>query len=251
VAYKDRHNDIINILTRLKKVSVQDLTERLNVSEVTIRKDLTQLEEKGKLLRTHGGAVLAEDREHLRTLSTRLHEKVPHKRAIASRARELVREDDTIYIDSGSTCYFLAREVKGMTLRVVTNSIDVMAELAPSATISLYSLGGSFRPEAGAFIGPVAEEALRFFQIETCFLGTTGISPEGLFSSQNTIEAQLKRKVRGASQRAAVLADHTKYGIKAFAVFSDALGIDILVTDEAFGGISELESRGLEVILAH
>lgn len=249
MAYKERHNEILKILAKLKQASVSGLTERLKVSEVTIRKDLSLLEEQGKLLRTHGGAVLAEDRDRLRTLTMRTGKGIKEKREIALRAREMIREDDTIYIDAGTTCYYLAEEIKKMNLRVVTSSLAVMVELSSCPEISLFSLGGSFREEAGSFIGPAAEKALKGFQIETCFLGTTGISYDGKFSSQNTIEAQLKRSVLAACRRRIILADHSKYGETAFSIFAHAADIDVLIMDSASVDISKLKVMDFELVL--
>src|SRR6056297_320112 len=100
MALNRRHEDILKILNRLRSVSVNVLTERLKVSEVTIRKDLTALEEMGFLLRTRGGAALAEDSRFLRTMTVRRKENLERKAAIVRKARELIREDDTVYIDS-------------------------------------------------------------------------------------------------------------------------------------------------------
>jgi DeoR/GlpR family transcriptional regulator of sugar metabolism len=241
-----RHDEILNIISRLRNVSVQELTERLNVSEVTIRKDLTFLEEMGSVIRTHGGAKLAEDRALLRNLRTRMQEHQQAKRAVAERARELVNEGDTIYIDSGSTCYCLAEWIKGMTLRVLTNSIDVMAALADDPAVSLFSIGGSYRKEAGSFLGPIAEENVRRFQIETCFIGATGISEDGAMASQNVFESQLKRQVMEISQRKVILADSSKYLTGAFSVFARADEIDLLITDAGLDGRADLS--GLEII---
>jgi DeoR/GlpR family transcriptional regulator of sugar metabolism len=250
LAFIERHQEILRILSKLKKVSVQTLTERLGVSEVTIRKDLSFLGAQGRLMRTHGGAVLAEDRDYLHTLQLRIGENVAEKRAIARQARRLIREDDTIYLDAGTTCYLLAREIREMSLRVVTNSLNVLMELSTGPQITLFSLGGSFRPDAGSFIGPQAVEALGNFQIETCFLGATGISRAGAFSSQNIIEAQLKRSVLQASQRSVVMADHTKFSVNAFSIFAKAEEVDILITDEGLREAELLRALGIEVILA-
>ena len=229
---------------------MQTLTERLEVSEVTIRKDLTLLEEQGRLLRTHGGAVLAEDLDRLRTIRVRRDEHAAEKAAIARKARELVREEDTLFLDAGSTCAWLAREIRGMSLHVVTNSLEVMVELAEAPGIQLYALGGSFRREAGSFVGPVATEALGKFQIGTCFLGVTGISNDGRFSSQNTVEAQLKRQATESAARRVILADRSKYGVSAFSVFASAESIDILVTDRGFPEPGVISDLGIEVVLA-
>jgi DeoR/GlpR family transcriptional regulator of sugar metabolism len=148
-----RHDEILTILSRLRSVSVGDLTARLKVSEVTIRKDLTTLEEMGFLIRTHGGAELAEDRRFRRTLNMRRNENREKKLAIASRAAELVREGDTIYIDSGSTCMLFAEAVADIALRVVTNSIDVMNRLADRPGISLIAVGEPITRRPAVFLG--------------------------------------------------------------------------------------------------
>ena len=245
-----RHAEILKILSLLRNVSVGDFAQRLGVSEVTIRKDLAQLEEMGCLIRTRGGAQIAEDTRVLKTMDVRLKERMDVKEAIARKARELVRDGETVYLDAGSTCLLLAKELTEMNLRVVTNSIDVMAALGACPGISLISLGGTYRREAGSFVGPMAIEALRTLQIETCFLGATGFSNRGAFSSQNLIESQLKQKVLEASGRRIILADSGKYGRQAFSVFARAGDVDILVTDPGFRNIKEFNVFGMEVVLA-
>jgi DeoR/GlpR family transcriptional regulator of sugar metabolism len=245
-----RYESILTILNRLKKVTVQELTRRLGVSEVTIRKDLSFLEERGKLIRTHGGAVLAEDQGRLRTIAIRQGEHTREKQAIAAKARELIRPGETIFIDAGSTCAALAREIRDMELRVVTNSLDAILVLVDSRGISLFSTGGSFRPEACSFIGPGALETIRSFQIETCFIGTTGFSTDGVFSSQNVIESQLKSAVIQASRRAVLLADHSKYGATAFSVFARSEDIDVLVIDSNINDTEAVTALGMELVIA-
>jgi DeoR/GlpR family transcriptional regulator of sugar metabolism len=167
LAFKERHAEILKILSRRKTVSVQSLTQRLEVSEVTIRKDLTLLEEQGKLMRTHGGAILSEDAARLRALPLRQHENTEAKRAIARRARALIREGDIIYLDAGSTC-----------------------------------------------------------------------------------AADLKRKAIACAERKVILADCTKYGQSASAVFARAEDVDMVVTDPGFqdlGEIQQLVSRKIQM----
>ncbi len=245
-----RHEEILKILTRLRSISVQELTTRLNVSEVTIRKDLSTLEEMGFIIRSHGRASLAEDSRTLRTLSTRKSINIEEKRRIAAKARSLIKEGDTIYLDTGSTCRYLAEEIKAMSLRVITNSLDVMNTLAEESGISLVSLGGSYRKEAGSFLGPLPIETLKNFHIETSFLGATGILSRGIFSSQNILESQLKQQVLDVSGRRVVLADSSKFGRSAFSVFARASDIDVLITDSDYKESESLTKLGLEVILA-
>ncbi len=245
-----RHEEILKILTRLRSVSVQELTNRLNVSEVTIRKDLTILEEMGFALRSHGRASLAEDSRTLSTLSKRRSTNIPEKKAIAEKAKTLIKEGDTIFIDTGTTCMYFAEAVRNMTLRVLTNSLDVMNVLAEEPSISLVSLGGNYRKEAGSFLGPIPIEALKNFQIETCFIGATGIQERGIFSSQNIMEAQMKQQVLSSSGRRVVLADSSKVGKTAFSVFARLEDVDVLVTDTGFTGSGAFKKMGVEVLLA-
>jgi DeoR/GlpR family transcriptional regulator of sugar metabolism len=245
----ERCEAILTVMNRLKKVSVQELTQRFGVSEVTIRRDLSFLEERGKLIRIHGGAMLAEDEGRLRTISVRQTEHTAEKQAIGLKARELIRAGETIFIDAGSTCAAFARVLRDMELRVVTNSLDAILELVDSAGISLFSTGGSFRPEACSFIGPGALETIRGLQIETCFMGTTGFSSDGVFSSQNVIESQLKSAVIQASRRTVLLADHSKYGSAAFSVFARAEDIDVLVTDSELKA-EAVATLGMELVIA-
>jgi DeoR family fructose operon transcriptional repressor len=246
----ERHEAILRILDRLKKVSVQELTRKFGVSEVTIRKDLSFLEEKGKLVRIHGGAMLAEDEGRLRATSIRHSEHTAEKTAIARKARDLIRPGETVFIDAGGICAALARTIRGMELRVVTNSLNVILELVDAPGISLFSTGGSFRPEACSFTGPGALETIRSVQIDTCFIGTTGFSPDGVFSSQNVIESQLKAAVIRCSRTVVMLADHSKYGGTAFSVFARAEDIDVLVTDSAFAEAEKVAALGMEVVIA-
>ncbi|HDQ15236.1 MAG TPA: DeoR/GlpR transcriptional regulator [Sediminispirochaeta sp.] len=215
---------------------------------MTIRKDLTVLEEMGYLLRTRGGAELAEDKDFLRTLKVRRREHLREKKSIARVAASFVRDDDTIFIDSGSTCTLFAEELREHSLRVVTNSLDVMNILGDTPGITLISLGGNYRKEAGSFIGPMAEENLKNFQLETCFLGTTGVSAEGIFSSQNVIESRLKAQVLGVSRRRVILADSSKCGRTAFSVFARPEDVDVLITDSGFAGTQAFQSMGIEVL---
>lgn len=216
---------------------------------MTIRKDLTTLEEMGYLLRTRGGAELAEDKSILRTMSVRRTENLGIKESIARRAVELVREEDTVYIDAGSTCMVFAECIKDLNLRVVTNSLDVLVRLADVPGISLISLGGNYRKEAGSLIGPMAVDNLQNFQLNTCFLGATGFSERGIFSAQNTIESRLKAQVLQVSNRRVVLCDSSKYGTGAFSVFARPKDVDILVTDQGFRDLDRFRDMGIEVLL--
>lgn len=250
MALNPRRDRILRILAHRKQISVGELTERLGVSEVTIRKDLARLQNEGLLVRTHGGAALAEDRDRNRSLTVRRQEELGAKRGIARTAAELVRDGDTIFIDSGSTCNLLAEYLREMDLHVVTNSLDVLVSLQERPGVHLICIGGSLRREAGSFIGPNALEGLSKYRVDTAFLGTTGFSRDGVFSSQNVIESEVKRRALQVASRNVVLADRTKFGTQAFSVFATAAEVDVVVMDADPETAAAVESLGLELLIA-
>ncbi len=243
-----RHEEILKILSVMRSVSVTELTERLDVSEVTIRKDLSTLEEMWQLVRSRGGAELAEDKSIRQPLKIRRRENLEQKKSIVRRAAGFVREGDTIFLDSGSTCMLLARELCSKNLRVVTNSLDVMTVLADCQGLTVICLGGNYRMEAGSFIGPMAEDNLKDFQVEIAFVGATAFSNEGLFSAQNMIESKLKAVALQVARRGIILADSSKYGISAFSVFARPEEVDMLITDSSFDDLELFQDLGIEVL---
>ncbi len=246
----DRHEDILRILELRERVSVSELTERLGVSEVTVRKDLSLLEEHGHLVRTRGGARLAQDRSRTEPIERRLSARLTTKEAIASAAARLAREGETVYIDSGSTCLAIARLVRNMDLRVVTNSLDVMDELANASSVIVHATGGSFRRDARSYIGPLAVDAVRRFHFDKAFLGTSGISADGAFSAQNAIESEVKRAVIAQSARVIVAVDSSKIGYRAFSIFARPQDVQMVVTDPGDGARALRESVPFEVVFA-
>jgi DeoR/GlpR family transcriptional regulator of sugar metabolism len=252
VTGRERRQTITTILKKRGSLRVTEMSDRLGVSEVTLRKDLATLEEMGVLERTHGGAVLADQTDVGGLLSTRKRNASEAKHGIAHAARGLVNHGETVFIDSGSTCAELARLIVDMELRVVSNALDVLVLLADRPGIALHATGGAFRHHAGSFIGHDAEEAVAKMHFDHAFLGATGVSPDGRFSSQNSIEAQLKRRVVASATTSVVLADASKLGRNAFSEFATMSEVDILITDAAADEetVAAFRTEGMDVIVA-
>lgn len=244
-----RHQEILRILSHRGKLSVQELSNRMQVSEVTIRKDLTLLEEMGHLIRTRGGAIPAAKDEFLRPISLRRTEHREEKLAIAKKAKEFIREGDTLYLDSGSTTQTLASLLGDISLRIVTNSVDIVLTLEKAPSIAVHCVGGSYRKDAGSFIGPLALDGLKTFRIDICFMGTSGFSPDGALSSQNIFESEIKREAIRIAKRKVLLADSSKFGKEAFSVFARLEDIDVLVSDRKLGDLVDTRTFPCEVIL--
>ncbi len=243
-----RRHSILAILKARDSVRVSELRDRLGVSDVTIRKDLDTLEDQGAIVRVHGGAMLAELRDSVKSVHTRGLARVESKRSIARAALPLIQHGETIYLDAGSSAAELAELVADMELRVVTNSLQVLNRLADRPGISLFMVGGSYRHAAGSFIGPWAEENLGKVQLDHAFIGTTGVSLDGRFSSQNSIESQSKRAAIAAARTSVVIADRSKIGVQAFSVFASSEDIDVLITDTDADVRPRFEDLGIHVI---
>jgi DeoR/GlpR family transcriptional regulator of sugar metabolism len=248
--YNARHEQILTSLSVEREVTVADLSNRLKVSEVTIRKDLTTLENLGCLIRTRGGAVIAEDFRLVRTIAVRQREHIQEKQAIARAALQFIRQEDTVFLDAGSTCLAIASLIRNMNLHVITNSLDILAELSSAPNITLTASGGSFRKSSGAFVGPHAVSTLRQTQFNVSFIGTTGFSEDGICSSQNTLESEMKRQALAGSRRKIVVADSSKFGVRAFSIFAYPKDYDMLITDSRLEDLRELQAAGVEVLTA-
>lgn len=243
-----RHEKILNLLQNYRQISVADLTERLGVSQVTTRKDLTLLEEQGHILRSHGSARLAQTINQQSTVATRKELHFDEKNRITHRALELIQEGDSVCIDASSTNLLLAGKIVSLPIRVVTNSLEVMTMLSPSRDLTLTTIGGYFRHEASSFIGPIAVDAIEQLQFDIAFIGATGISREGEFLTHNTIEGQVKNAMLKAAKRRVILADSSKFEARSFSKFANAKLIDILITDKGFKETTLFRKLGIEVI---
>lgn len=248
----DRQLEIIRIIRRLERMSVQDLATRFQISAVTIRKDLDELQNAGVLLRTHGGAILAEKPEQTVPIQHRLGHQQEVKAALALKAYEMIYDCQTVAVDAGTTMLEIARLLRRSNLRVVTNSLLAAQELAGRETGSLTLLGGSWRRESSCFIGPFGLDALKRVNIDIAFIGASGFAPNAGFTSQNGIEAQTKEAILERAGRRFIVADSSKYGRRAFTTFCGLDGLDGLITDDKLPAeaLAELTSAGLTVIVA-
>lgn len=251
--YKERYKEIADMVQKKKRVLVSELSKKFNVSEVTIRKDLNELEEIGVCRRFHSGAVAAEAGvfdvpvKHKVTVARHL------KQRIAREAVQMVTNNITVMIDAGSTAHSIAYYLKGRkNIRVVTNSLMVGTELADDKGIELILTGGNVRPVSQALVGSVALETMSKIHVDIAFVGTMGISEERGFTSSTIAEAQGKEAMLSAARQKVIVADHTKLEKISFVTFAGINDVDLLITDDEADPkiIKNLRKTGLEIILA-
>ena len=244
----ERQERIAEMVATRGKVRIGQLTELFGVSEPTVRKDLTLMEQRGLLKRTHGGAVSIRPPVE-QAITSRLAEHAEAKRLIGKACVELLAPGEAIFLDSGTTVQQIAHALAGTGLRltVLTDSPSSAEALADLPGVSHLLIGGQLRRISGCLTGPLAMENLKQFTISTAFLGASGLSEIGV-SVSDLSEAQLKAAVVAMAQRVVLPIDHTKIGISDFAHVCDIADLDIIVTNEVSDRLEKL-CRGSQVQL--
>lgn len=243
----ERHNEIKRILSQKNYATVDELSEELNVSKVTIRTDLSTLEQKGILSRIHGGAMIAEVTPRL--ISDSLTENEDEKKHIGIAAAKLIRDDSVIILDSGSTTLRVAEALCGRSITVITNSMPVLEAVMNNENTEILFLGGSFRRNFMACTGPITRSAISHVHADYYFMGG-GYTDKGIYCS-NLVEAETKQAMMKSTNRVCFVADSHKRGKAYFAHVTDWAGVDYFITDyidEEFRLV--LENKGVTVIIA-
>jgi DeoR family transcriptional regulator of aga operon len=246
------------ILSQLEKngqVSVNDLSESLGVSSVTIRNDLEQLEKKNMLLRARGGAMkISQNYVGLDyPLSDKQKKHLPEKKEIGKKAVELIEEGNTIILDSGSTTFEIAKNLgKFEDLTVITNAINVANFLAEQKNINVIVPGGTLRKNSLSLVGILAEKGFKNYFCDKLFLGVDGFDTSYGLSTPNIEEAHLNQIMIEMSQKVIVVADSSKFSRRGFAFIAPVSRIHTLITDKGIPAEekSKLEGLGIEVIIA-
>lgn len=250
--FNERQLEIIRIIKKIKQTNVNDLSMRFNTSSVTIRKDLDELQSRGILLRTHGGAVLAENIESTVPIDEKLGQNLATKRAIAEAAFDLIFDCDTVALDAGTTTLEIAKLIKNSDIKVITNSLLVLKELASRESGSVELIGGTWRKQSQCFLGPIALQTLKRLNVDIAFIGSFGFAVGSGFSCQNGIEGQLKSSLLSRARRKFIVAESAKYAKSAFSTFADFSEIDALITDDDLPNeaYTSLIDDGLNIISA-
>jgi DeoR family transcriptional regulator of aga operon/DeoR family fructose operon transcriptional repressor len=229
---EDRRHQILRLLEHEGNVKVESLAERFAVSQVTIRKDLAELEEQGLLQRTYGGAVFSHRSRFNISFIERVQLKAGQKEGIARAAIEHIHEGDTIILDGGTTTLSLAAALVGRfrSLYVITNSVPASLELA-RAGYELLLVGGQVRNHSLTLIGPVAVRTLENFHADRAFLGTSGTTLTHGHSTPNPLDAEVKRAMIRSADESYVLTDSSKFGHACLATYAGLEEVSFIITD--------------------
>jgi DeoR/GlpR family transcriptional regulator of sugar metabolism len=243
-----RRPDLEALLAERGEVSISDLAERFAVSEMTIRRDLEALEEKGSARRVRGGAIATVSRGYEPPFATRAGGKLAAKRAIAAAAAEYVDDGETAIIDVGTTTLELAKLLRGRRgITVVTPSLPVATELANEPNMRVVVTGGIVRAGENSLVGAFAERPFAELNCDVLFLGVGGLDAEHGYTEYNLEDARIKRSAIGAARRTVVLADASKFGRVCLATVAPLDAADVLITDSPAEGTIAALAREAEV----
>lgn len=249
----ERQTRILQHLTKHESSEIAELSELLNVSPSTIRRELRVMENNGLLLRSHGSARLPTPIQYKHLYEHRAAQQLESKKKIAAAAKHLVKPGQVIGLSGGTTSTELARQLRAVSFNVtiVTNAINVALELQGFGKHVIVT-GGGLNQNSYELVGDLQTQSLQNMRLDICFLGVNGINTEFGFSVLDEPEAVASRAFKVASERTIIIADHTKIGKATFARFCALNEVDLLITDNSIPNDQQiaLEDAGLKVQLA-
>ena len=251
---EERRRKILGLVETGGQVTITDLVKGLAVSAVTARGDLDALAAAGAVVRSHGGAVRRQEptRDYPVDFKATLHR--AEKQRIGEAAAHLVKPNETIILDSGTTTAEVARCLKTAKLynvTVITNALNIAAELATAPGISLIMIGGILRQISSSFVGPQAEQMLRELRADRLFLAVDGFDLDIGPSTPDILEAQLNGLMMKVAKETTIVADASKLGRRSLSRIGAIERVKRLITDSRAPAefVAALQGRGVEVIL--
>lgn len=249
----DRRLEIADLVRVTGRVDAATLSARFAVNAETIRRDLKVLESAGELRRIHGGAVAhgtlaVEDR-----VAGRLSQRRVEKRAIARAALAEIPPFGAVFIEAGSTTGHLAGLIPDRgDLLIVTNALQIALELTDRSRSTVMTIGGRVRPASYAEVDAWALARLADLRFDVAFVGTNALDPGWGLSTPDPAEAAVKAAVLASAQKAVLMVDHTKFGLRAACRYGAVDDVDLIVTDSGVddASLADLRTRGVAVRLA-
>lgn len=224
----NRYTKLLEIVNENKRIEVSKLAEFLNVSQVTIRKDLGVLEEKGLLKREHGYAVITSSDD----INSRLAFNYDIKRKIAHLACELVDDGETVMIESGSSCALLAEELayNKKDITIITNSTFIAAYIR-EGNAKVVLLGGDYQPESQVVVGPLTRKCVKDFFVDKLFIGTDGYNSKIGFTGKNLMRTETVKAMAENANKIIILTESSKFSERGVVSQFTAQEVDYVLTD--------------------
>jgi DeoR/GlpR family transcriptional regulator of sugar metabolism len=245
-----RHAEILRRLRSSGPNAVDELAVALGVSRSTIRRDLGTLSQDGRLRRVHGGAAVRDDADERRPFTRVLRDDVAEKEQVAACAATLVGDGDVVLLDIGTTTLRLAAHLRGRHVTVITSSLAVLDVLHDDSEVELVLLGGVVREAYRSLVGALTEASLREVRATHAFLGTSGVTADGVVLDSTRVEVPVKRAMMRAAERVVLLADLHKFPGTGALKVCEAEDLDVLVTNQGAdeSTVRRCREAGVEVV---
>ncbi|MBQ4631024.1 MAG: DeoR/GlpR transcriptional regulator [Clostridia bacterium] len=228
----DRRKKILELINKTGSVKVTELSKLFDTSEVTIRTDLADMENKGLVTRVHGGAVSSYKPYYNMNYTQRMSTNQTQKELIAKKIADMIEDNDTIMLNSGTTTLLVFRAIpQNLNLSIVTNSIAIALEATSNPNLNIILLGGLINSKYQFTFGDDAIKQLKSYHADKLILSVDGIDAEHGFSTYYDKEAEIDRIMLEQSGVNIVAADHSKFGRCAFTKIADLSVADYIVTD--------------------
>jgi DeoR family transcriptional regulator of aga operon len=251
---EERRRRILDLIHTRERLTVDELVRQFGVSAVTVRGDLDALATSGEIVRSHGGAIKV--RDAFPDLPLNVKETLHHaeKVRIGYAAAQLIREDEIVILDSGTTTAEIARQVKFLKLKsltVVTNALNVGLELANLPHVRIVMVGGLLRHTSSSTVGPHAEQTLRGLNADRLFLGVDALDPDIGVSTPDLLEAQVNRLMIKVSREVTAVADSSKFLRRSLSIIAEMSAIHRVITDDNADPriVEQFRARNIEVLL--
>lgn len=245
-----RRAQILQELDKNGQVNVNELSELFDVSEVTIRNDLDKLEKNNLLVRAHGGAFKSNN--IALSLSQKKKLNIESKTKIGKMAASLIKDNDTIILDSGTTTFEVSNFLGDFqNLTVITNALDIVNNLAAQENLEVFMPGGYLKEFSMSLVGPMAERNLKNLSCDKLFLGVDSIRPKKGVFTHHMEEAQLNQIMIDIADEIILVSDSSKFEKSGLAFICTLDKIDTIITDNALNSeyLEALEKNNVEVIL--
>jgi DeoR/GlpR family transcriptional regulator of sugar metabolism len=245
---------ILDLLKRDGEVEISVLRNMFDVTEMTIRRDLDELAATYDIVRTHGGAMLKDLNESIELPYERRMEFCgEQKEKIALKALSLIKHQQTLFFDSGSTTYYMAQNIgNDRTNTILTTGVNLAPELLNRQNVSVIMIGGDLRRNTISSCGPLAEEQLRRFRVDIAFLGANGVGDDGNVYIGNSTEFGIKNTVMNIARETYLLVDSSKFGCSQFLYYANLSDFSGVIVDSGLSEttLKKMKKMGANMIVA-
>jgi DeoR/GlpR family transcriptional regulator of sugar metabolism len=253
----ERQNKIVEFVLENGRVDIPEICGMFEVSDMTARRDLNELDRHGLLRRVHGGAIANLGRSYEPPFQTRSVKNLSAKTRIGLKAAELIYDGDSIALDVGTTTLEIVPGLRGKSnLTIVTSCLQIATQVVDQISLEidarLVLTGGIVRPRELSMIGPIPEQVYQELHVDKAFIGIGGVSLEDGLTEYNIEDTQIKKMLIRSAREKIVVADGSKFGVTTFASVAPLTAVDKIVTDKSASIeiIREIREQGVEVILA-